>query len=180
MRKLACFLFMSVDGVIESPDQFVHEDLYQDILAIIAMAIEDQDGVLLGRKLYEEWAEYWPGSPIAPFNGFINPVRKYVVSRTLKEVGWTNATLLEGDLATAVRALKSTSGGTLCVHGSVELAQSLLRLGLIDELRLVHFPALAGRGRRLFEAPDGPVHLDLRHSHATPGGLQYLVYGVSP
>jgi dihydrofolate reductase len=178
MRTLASFHFMSLDGTVESPDRFVAEHLFDDIASVIDIAVRDQDAVLLGHNLYREWADYWPTSSIQPFASFINPVRKYVASSTDFEPRWANTMLLGSDLLTAVHRLKSEAGGTLCVHGSIALTQSLLRMNLIDELRLAVFPVLAGNGRRLLNAKTPPVHLILKNAHQTASGIQYLVYGI--
>jgi dihydrofolate reductase len=174
VRRVVSFLFISVDGVVEEPSNYVRDDVFDDLIPLIAETIASQDAVVLGRRMYEEWSTYWPASTIEPFATFINNTRKFVVSSTLGPLTWSGSTLLDGDAAEAVHALKATDGGTIGVHGSVSLVQSLLRAGVIDELRLVVFPVLAGRGRHLIDS-DGPqVQLDLAWARSTPAGLQYV------
>lgn len=146
MRKLVAYLFYSVDGVAEAPDKWVQtfdEDMGEEISAVIA----EQDDVLLGRVTYQEWAAYWPTATDEPFRSFINNVRKHVVSTSLDQVDWQNATLLKGDLREAVAKLKAAPGKTIGVHGSIKLVRSLVRERLLDELTLVMVPVIAGSGR---------------------------------
>jgi dihydrofolate reductase len=179
MRKLMSCLFISLDGVVESPDTFVRPNLYNDFPEIIRETIAEQDTILLGRKMYEEWSQYWPDSKIEPFASFINSHPKIVVSSTLRNLDWNHSTLLRGDLADAIGELKAQPGKTIGVHGSISLVQSLLLAGLLDELRLIVCPVIAGHGRRLLDHQGDALQLDLQHSRATPTGLQYLVYTPS-
>ena len=132
--------------------------------------------MLLGRKTYEEWSNFWPDSNIEPFATFINNTPKYVASKTLSSLGWPQSSLLSGDLRDEVAALKSKPGKAIGVHGSISLVQTLLDAGLIDELKLVICPAIAGQGRRLFSRDGDPIQLDLQSAQTTPGGLQFLVF----
>lgn len=175
MRKVTAFLFMSLDGVVESPDRFVRKDVHADLVDLLRETIAEQDTVLLGRGMYEEWAQIWPTSTMEPFAPFINTTRKVVVSRTLRAVGWNHCSLMEDALADGVAKLKAEPGKAIGVHGSIGLVQSMLGEGLLDELRLVVFPAIAGRGRRLFERDGESIQLDLRSAKSTPTGLQYVV-----
>jgi dihydrofolate reductase len=149
MRKLVSHLFISLDGVVEAPNRFLRDDLYQDLDQFNDETIGGQDAVLLGRKTYEEWSGFWPGSRIEPFATFINNVPKYVASKSLKTLDWARSSLLSGDILNEIVALKSQAGKTIGVHGSIGLVQSLLVAGLLDELRFVLCPAVAGQGRRL-------------------------------
>jgi dihydrofolate reductase len=176
MRKLTSFLFMSLDGVVEAPNTFVRPNVYSDVSGLIAETIAEQDTVLLGRKMYQEWVSYWPDSKIEPFASFINNNQKFVVSSSLTALEWHRSALLGGDLASAIAQLKSQPGKTIGVHGSIGLVQSLLLVGLLDELRFIQVPAIAGHGRRLLDHQGGALQLDLQYSRATLTGLQYLVY----
>jgi dihydrofolate reductase len=176
MRKLVSDLFISLDGVVEAPDKYVRSDLYKDFPDLIAQGASEQDAVLLGRKTYEEWSNFWPASQIEPFSTFINNTPKFVVSSTLQEVNWNLSTLIRHDLLQEVAKLKMQPGKTIGVHGSISLTQSLLLAGLLDELRLVQVPAIARSGRRLLEHGGPAVQLDLQSSRTTQTGLQYLVY----
>jgi dihydrofolate reductase len=180
MRKLTSFLFMSLDGVVEAPHLYVGPDLYEDFPALIGQTIAEQDGALLGRKTYEEWSGYWPASDIQPFAGFINNVLKFIVSNTLGTADWHRSTILSGPLEAEIAMLKSGEGGTIGVHGSIGLVRSLLVAGLLDEIRLIVCPVIAGSGRRLLADGDAPIQLDLTSARSTPSGLHYLIYQPRP
>lgn len=175
MRKLVSFLFISLDGVVEEPIKFVGRNAAsEDVLKFLGETIAEQDAVLLGRKMYEEWSGFWPKAKLEPFASFINSRQKYVVSSTLNSTHWGPAKILRGPLDQEVAGLKASVGGTIGVHGSVSVVQSLLRAGLIDELRFIQFPVVSGNGRRLLEEASAPIRLHLDHAHKTPNGLQYL------
>jgi dihydrofolate reductase len=174
--KLVSNLFISIDGVVEAPDKYVRSDVYADFPDLISRTVSEEDAVLLGRKQYEEWANFWPTSQIEPFATFINNTPKFVVSRSLLKVDWNLSALIGNDLPGEIAKLKMRPGKTIGVHGSISLTQSLLQAGLLDELRLVQCPVIAGSGRRLLEHGGAPVQLDLQSSRTTPTGLQYLVY----
>lgn len=176
MRKLTSFLFMSLDGVVEAPHTYVRPELFADFPALIGQTIAEQDSVLLGRKMYEEWSGYWPSSDIQPFADFINSVPKFVFSKTRATADWHHSTVLSGPLGAEVPALKASAGGAIGVHGSISLVQSLLVAGLLDEMRFIVVPVVAGSGRRLLADRDEPIQLDLKSAQSTPSGLQYLVY----
>jgi len=180
MRKLTSFLFISLDGVVESPNAFVRPNVYDDIGELIRETIAEQDTILLGRKMYQEWSQYWPDSKLEPFASFINNHPKFIVSSTLNNLVWRHSTRLDGDLKGGIARLKTQPGKTIGVHGSISLVQSLLLEGLLDELRFIQCPAIAGHGRRLLDHPGAARQLDLRYSRATPTGLQYLVYRPRP
>ncbi len=179
MRRLIATLFMSVDGVVESPDKFVRGEMYEDFPQELDEALDEQDSVLLGRKIYEEWAHFWPGSTIEPFASFINRVPKYVVSRTLRDTAWPRSTLIQTDVLGEVVRLKAQPGKSIGVHG-ITLIQSLLRAGVLDELRVVQVPVIVGSGRRLLDDNDTSITCDLRSARATRTGLNYLVYTPRP
>lgn len=180
MRKLISHLFISLDGVVEAPDTFVRPNVYADFPDLMRETIAGEDTILLGRKMYQEWSQFWPDSHIEPFASFINNNPKYVVSSTLRNLEWKHSTLLDGDLAGAIGKLKAQPGKTIGVHGSISLVQSLLLAGLLDELRFIPAPAIAGHGRRLLDHEGAALQLDLQYSRATPTGLQYLVYTPRP
>jgi dihydrofolate reductase len=109
MRKLTSFLFVSLDGVVEAPNRFVRSDVFEDLLLLIGETIAEQDTVLLGRQMYDEWSVYWPNATIEPFATFINNTPKYVVSKTLRRVDWNQSHLLSGNLDQAISALKQSA-----------------------------------------------------------------------
>ena len=174
MRKLISTLFISLDGVVESPDKFVRPEMYADFPEEVDTALAGQDAVLMGRKIYDEWSVFWPASDIEPFATFINTTPKFVVSSTLREANWQSSTLISHDVAGAIANLKAQPGKAIGVHG-ISLVQSLLLSGALDELRLIQVPAIVGSGRRLLEHGGPPIQLDLQSSRSTRTGLNYLV-----
>ncbi|GAA3620119.1 dihydrofolate reductase family protein [Nonomuraea rosea] len=150
MRKIVAELFMSLDGVVGSPDQwhgpYHSEEMEHDIQAGLAAA----GTMLLGRRTYQEHAGFWPGES-GGLADLMNDIDKIVFSATLTETGWRNSTPATGDLTEEVTRLKRQPGKDILVTGSVTLVQSLLRAGLLDELRLLIDPVVVGDGRRLFE-----------------------------
>ncbi len=178
MRKLISSFFISLDGVVESPDTWHFPYFNEEMGDAVGGAIGATDAMLLGRRGYEEWAAYWPNQDPAsdPFVSIMNETPKYVASTTLTEVTWQNSTLLEDDLADAVTDLKSRPGKNIGMSGSATLVRSLLEQGLLDELRLLVHPLVVGQGAKLF--PDGapPVKLELADSKAFSTGVLDLTY----
>ncbi len=173
MRKVVVYALLSLDGVAEHPDQFFGWDDAMD--ANLDGVIASQDAVVLGRRSYDEWAGFWPGSDLEPFASFINGVTKYVATSTPLDREWANTTVIDGDLVGFVRALKHQPGGDIGVHASVSVAQSLLAGGVVDELKLVIAPAVAGSGRRLLEGlPAG--RLEYLRSTTSPTGHLLVDY----
>lgn len=176
MGRVVVTTNLTLDGVMQAPGR-ADEDLrggfayggwalrYDDAIKAEAMArgMARPGAMLLGRRTYEDFYRVWPQRTDGnPFTGFLNSVQKYVASRTLTEpLPWQNSTLLPGDAADAVAALKEQDGPDLAVIGSGELAQSLARRGLVDEYVLLIHPLVVGPGRRLFgeAAPAGRLRL---------------------
>ena len=174
MRPLVLYTLLSLDGVAEAPDQFVFD--WDDRLdGNLADVIAEQDAVLLGHQMYDEWADYWPTSDVEPFASFINGVQKYVVASSEPAGDWGPRTVVTADLESFVADLKQTDGGTIGIHGSIRLAQSLLSAGLVDELRLVIAPTTVGSGQRLFGADD-LRRWELLASEGSPSGELLLHY----
>ncbi|MCO8269333.1 dihydrofolate reductase family protein [Actinoplanes sp. TRM 88003] len=175
MRKIVLYSLVSLDGVAENPDQFVFE-FDETMDANLADVIGSQDTVLLGRRQYEEWASYWPTAEHEPFASFINSVPKYVFTSAPLPAGWTNTTVVPSDTVEFVRDLKNGAGGEIGVHGSLSLARSLLAAGLIDQIRLVVYPTLAGSGRKLLDDAKAVQKLKLQRAESTPSGGLLLDY----
>ena len=176
-RKVVAGYFLSLDGVAEAPDRFV-TTWDDETDAYGANLIATQDAVILGRRSYDEWAQFWPGSEIEPFATFINRVPKYVATSSPLEREWANTTVIDGDLVEFVRDLKGQSGGDIGVHASISVAQALVATGLIDELRLVIAPVIAGSGRMLLDGlPSTP--LELIQSVASPTGHLLVDYRIN-
>ncbi len=176
MRKVVVYELLSLDGVAERPDSFFAD--WDEVMdANLDAVIAAQDAVILGRRSYEEWADYWPGSDIEPFATFINGVAKYVATSTPLDRDWANATAVDGDLVEFVRELKGRPGADIGVHASISVAQALLAAGVVEEVRLVVAPAIAASGRRLLEGlPAG--RLELTHGTTSPSGHVLLDYRV--
>ena len=176
MRKVVAYELLSLDGVAEAPDGFFAD--WDDAMeANLGAVIAAQDSVILGRRSYEEWAEFWPGSDIEPFATFINEVAKYVATSTPLDREWANATAVEGDLVEFVRELRNQTGGDIGVHASISVAQGLLAAGVVDELRLVIAPAIAGSGRRLLDGLPA-IRLEAIRSRTSPTGSLLVDYRV--
>jgi dihydrofolate reductase len=176
MRKVVVYELLSLDGVAESPDAFF---VWDDVLdANLAAVIATQDTVVLGRRSYDEWAGYWPGSDMEPFATFINETAKHVATSTPLDQDWAHATVVDGDLVEHVRRLKDEPGGDIGVHASISVAQALLAGGVVDELRLVIAPAIAGSGRRLFDGLP-TIRLEPVRSTTSPAGCLVVDYRVT-
>src|ERR1700684_1563187 len=119
--------------------------------ANLADVIAAQDAVILGRHSYDEWSEFWPSSDIEPFATFINGVTKFAATSAPLKREWANVTVVDGRLVEFVRDLKDRPGGDIGVHASISVAQALLAADVVDELRLVIAPRIAGSGRRLLD-----------------------------
>lgn len=172
MRKLIVTEFLTLDGVYEEatpwrsgyePDDgpFKRDELFES------------GALLLGRVTYEGFARYWPTATGA-FAERMNALPKFVASTTLKTADW-NATILDGDVVAAVQELKQHDGGNLLVYGSGTLIQTLLRHGLVDELRLMVFPLVLGSGKRLFAGGDR-LPMQLTATRDMGDGVLLLTY----
>ena len=176
MRKVVVYELLSLDGVAEDPDSFITE--WDDVMdANLAAVIAAQDAVILGRRSYREWAEFWPDSKIQPFAAFINGVTKHVATSTPLDQEWANAMALDGGLVEFVRDLKQQPGGDIGVHASISVAQALLAADVVDELRLVIAPRIVGRGRRLLDGLP-PIRLESIRSKISPAGYLLVDYRV--
>ncbi len=176
MRKIVVYELLSLDGVAEAPDSFFTD--WDEVMdANLAAVIATQDAVILGRRSYAEWAQFWPDSKIQPFATFINGVTKHVATSTPLDRDWANATALDGGLVEFVRDLKQQRGGDIGVHASISVAQALLAADVVDELRLVIAPRIVGRGRRLLDGLP-PIRLESIRSKISPAGYLLVDYRV--
>lgn len=195
MRKVIANEWMSLDGVVQAPS-YADEDVtggfghggwhsrYFDELSMnwVIESVCGAGGYLLGRGTYEIFAAHWPKAPEEQqmLAEPLNSRPKYVASATLDEpLGWQNSTLLRGDIGAAVRALKAEEGKDLRVIGSPGLVQSLMALGLVDELQLMIDPVVVGGGKRLF-GDDGALRpLRLAGSQVTSTGAVIAIYAAT-
>jgi dihydrofolate reductase len=180
MRKLTAGLFCSVDGVVESPNLWQFDSFDDELGAGMGAMMGRIDTAILGRVGYQEWAGYWPNAAAGdPFGEFINPLQKFVASRTLAgELEWQNSRLIEGPLEEYVADLKNGDGGEIGVFASISLTRQLLFAGLLDSLTLMVHPVIAGNGRRLFADGDPVTRLELLESQQTSKGNMVLSYGL--
>ena len=185
MRTLAVTENTTVDGSIEMlgdwfDPQGQGEVDNSDLMEELHRQDGQADGLLLGRQTFEDFRSYWPlqTDDATGVTAYLNQVQKYVVSSTLTDPGWENSTVLAGDPVTEVRALKEHPGQDIVVTGSITLVHALVAAGLVDEYRLFTYPAVQGRGRRLF--PDGyeVPRLRLLESKAFRSGITYSRYAA--
>ena len=187
-RKLVLSCYTSLDGVMQDPggmensglgnwtgafnrgpegDNVMHEELMQ------------ADIVLLGRTTYDGFAAVWPSvDDQAGFGRKMNSVRKYVASNTMKQAEWANTSVLSGDVASAVRELKSGSGGDILIYGSAGLVHALMPHSVIDEVRMMIYPVVLGRGTRLFPANHAST-FELKQVKPLGSGIVRAEYLVS-
>jgi dihydrofolate reductase len=176
MRKVVVYELLSLDGVAERPDAFFAD--WDDAMgANLGEVIAAQDAVILGRRSYDEWAGFWPGSDIEPFATFINGVAKYVATSTPLDRKWTNTTVVDGELVTFVQDLKNQPGADIGVHASISVAQALLAAGVVDELKLVIAPTVVGSGRRLLDSLPA-IRLEPIRGTVSPTGYLLVDYRV--
>jgi dihydrofolate reductase len=185
MRKLVVFEFLSIDGVMQAPggpDEdpsggfklggWVGPYFDDDLGNMATKQLDRPFALLLGRRTYEIFASYWPYADAGnPFTGPFNNAKKYVASRTLKKLDWSNSELIKGDVAKEIKKLKQQAGPELHVYGSGKLVQTLLKHDLVDELRLKIFPITLGKGKRLFAEGAFPAGFDLIESGISPKGV---------
>ena len=174
MGKIISNFFISLDGVVEAPDQWHFPYFNDEMGAVVGAGMETNKAFLMGRKLYDEWAAYWPDSTDEPIATFFNDIPKYVISSSLENPTWNNTTVLPGDVE-AVRQLKESIDGDIVLSGSATTVRWLLANGLLDELRLLVHPIAVGKGQRLFE--DTPTHkLELVDHSTLKTGVLNLTY----
>ncbi|MDX6635528.1 MAG: hypothetical protein QOF06_1731 [Solirubrobacterales bacterium] len=190
MGKIVVTEFISLDGVVEDPggsenysrggwafdfdrgqegDKFKLDELFE------------AEAQLLGRVTYEGFAAAWPErDDEAGFAKQMNEMPKYVVSSSIERPEWQNTTVLTGDLASAVAALRDEVDGVILVAGSATLVQALLENDLVDELRLMVFPVLLGAGKRLFGEGEAKKPLKLTEAKTVGDGVSILRYEPQP
>ena len=194
MGKLVSTIFVSLDGVYQAPggpqedtsggfDQggwtFPFGD--DDFGRFVTEVFDRAGGFLLGRRTYDIFASYWPKmtDPADPIASRLNALPKYVVSSTLETPEWSGTTVVGGDLAKEVAALKERTDGELQIHGSGALVRSLLDLQLLETLHLLTFPVVLGSGRRLFEDGAVPTRFAHRTGRVTGRGVSVQTYDLA-
>jgi dihydrofolate reductase len=179
MRKVIALELVSVDGVMEKPEEWSFSYSNDEMAEANASGMADSDAMLLGRVTYEVLAAYWPyqNSADQPFTDYMDNTPKFVVSTTLQEpLEWQNSTLIKGDVAEEIAKLKRQPGKDITILGSGALVRSLLEDDLLDELRLMVHPVVLGSGKRLFEEGGDQKTLELLDSKTFRIGVLYLTY----
>jgi dihydrofolate reductase len=178
MRKVVAALFVSVDGVVEAPDEFTTGYMDEEVGQELGAQMAERDTMLLGRRTYQEFAAVWPARGTDnPMGAAMNNTPKLVVSSTLESVEeWQNSTLIKGNPVDELDRLKQQPGKDIGIVGSATLAQSLLRDGVVDEVVLLVFPIVAGTGKRLFEDGRDRIRLALADTKVFANGVVKLAY----
>ena len=179
MRKVIASELVSLDGVMEKPEEWAFSYSNDEMEEANASGMAASDAMLLGRVTYKEFASYWPyqNSADQPFTDYLNNTPKFVVSTTLEEpLEWQNSTLIKGNVAEEVAKLKRQPGKDIGIVGSATLVRSLLADDLLDELRLMVHPIVLGGGKRLFEDGGDQKALELVDAKTFGTGVLYLTY----
>lgn len=181
MRKITAGLFVSLDGVVEAPDQWHFPYFDDEMGAAVGSMLGTSETILLGRKTYDSYAGAWPereaaGGEDAAFAKVLGDARKIVVSGRKLDFTWRNSEQLEGELVAAVTALKNEPGGDISLSGSISIVRRLLEVGLLDELHLLVHPIVVRKGMRLFDEGDETIPLRLISSTTFGSGVLHLVY----
>lgn len=190
MRKTVVLSFISLDGVMQAPggpDEDIDSGFkyggwtvpYSDEV-FGKMMVEQMSmpfDLLLGRKTYSMWSDYWPKNENGPIGATFKQAKKYVVSSNSDlDLPWQKASLITGDVAAKLKSLKAEDGPMLQVQGSANLAQTLFKHDLVDELWLKIFPVTLGNGKKLFAEGTIPVAFELTESKITPKGIIFANY----
>jgi dihydrofolate reductase len=175
MRKIAAGLFISLDGVVESPEKWTGPYFNDQVGQAVGTLMAPNDAMLLGRVTYEGFAAAFGGQS-GGMADRMNNTPKYVVSGTLASADWENSTLISQNVAEEIRALKLRPGMNIGMSGSSTLVGWLLREGLLDKLDLLVFPVVIGTGKRLFSEPGNQIPLALTGSQAFSTGVLHLSY----
>jgi len=184
MGRIIATEFMSLDGVVEAPgggEEFEHAGWSFDIdrgeegNKFKVDETSESEALLLGRKTYEGFAAAWP-SREGEFADKFNRMPKYVISSTMASAEWNNTTVLRGDLTQEIGRLRERHGGPIVVHGSPTLVQGLIERDLLDELRLMVYPVVLGKGKRLFGSTTAKKRMRLQSSRLVGDGVEILIY----
>jgi dihydrofolate reductase len=175
MRKIVAGLFLSLDGVMESPEEWTGPYMNDEMGQAIGSQLAAADAMLLGRRTYQTFAAAF-SDETHPMATQMNSTPKFVVSTTLATADWRNSTLIKGDVVEEVTKLKQQPGKNIVISGSPTLVRSLLRDNLLDELNLLVPPIVVGSGGRLFEDGSGRLALKLVDSKTFSTGVLSLTY----
>jgi dihydrofolate reductase len=182
MRKITAGMFISLDGVVEAPDQWHFPYFNEEMGAAVSASLGGTDTMLFGRVTYDSFAGAWPereaaGGEDAPFAKALGDARKLVASNQQLEFTWRNSEQVQGDLIEAVTELKNEpDDSNIGMSGSVSVVRQLLAAGLLDELHLLLHPIAFRKGMRLFDEGEPPIPLTLISSQTFETGVLNLVY----
>ena len=177
MRKIKSYFFISLDGVVESPDKWHFPYFDDEMGTAVGAGFAGADALLMGRVLYDEWAAYWPEHADQPFGDVMNSIKKYVVSNSLQTAEWQNSEIISGNAAQKLTDLKAEDGGDINMSGSATTVRWLLREGLVDELNLLVHPIVVGDGlARLFPPEEPTIRLELLSAETFKTGVLNLSY----
>lgn len=184
MRKTVATFFMSLDGVVEAPEEWHFPYFNDELGAALTAGLAEADTLLYGRRTYDTMAATWPEREAAAeaagedpgFARILGDARKVVVSHDAIELPWRNSEQLQGGLVAGVAALKDEPGGNIALSGSVSVVRQLLAAGLLDELELFIDPVVLHQGMRLFDGGETTVPLRLLSSETFDTGVVHLVY----
>ena len=184
MRTLAVTENTTVDGSIEMlgdwfDPQGQGEVNNADLMEELHRQDSQSDALLLGRQTFEDFRGYWPHHTDEPAGAYLDQVQKYIVSSSMTDPQWRNSTILSGDPVEEVRRLKESDGGDITLSGSITLAHAVLAAGLVDEIRLLIFPAVQGRGKGLVAEGTSIPHLELLESQTFRSGVALLRYAAT-
>ena len=173
MKEVVVTTFVALDGVTEAPEKWSLKYWNDEIAQFKSNELFAADALLLGRVTYEGFAASWPSRKGDPYSERMNGIPKYVVSTTLDAATWNNSTLIGSGAAAKIAQLKEQQ--TLLVFGSMTLAQALMQERLVDEYRLLVYPLVLGRGKRLFKEGNTTT-LKLAESRALGSDVVLLRY----
>jgi dihydrofolate reductase len=181
MRKISIFEHISLDGVIEHDKNYAYGGWTAPYrtpagMAMLLDAYGTSFDLLVGRRTYDEWLGYWPNAGDFPMANAINAATKYVVTHRPDSLEWGPVKGLSGDIIEEVRKLKLTDGPDLVLSGSISLTSVLLDAGLIDDVILIVYPVLLGRGKRLLSDSFDARKLEFVSTMSTPTGVLLNTY----
>ncbi|MGA5251983.1 dihydrofolate reductase family protein [Streptomyces pseudogriseolus] len=181
-RKIVASVFISLDGVVEAPDQWHFPYFDEEMGAAVGAGLSNADTMLFGRVTYDSFAGAWPGREAAGeedagFAKQLGDMRKIVFSRSPLDFQWRNSQQAGGDVAEVAAALKQEPGGDIGLSGSISIIRQLLAAGLLDELQLIVHPIAVRKGMRLFDEGEPSIPLKLLKSETFSTGVLNLVYG---
>jgi dihydrofolate reductase len=180
MRKMIVAQYVSLDGVVEAPEEWHFPYVDQNMFRALGEVQTEIDTMLLGRITYQVFAESFADAPDDdPIAAALNRPAKVLVSTTVTDPQWARTTVIRDDVIAQVRQLKDGPGSGILVNGSISLCQALLAAGLVDELHLMIHPIVVGHGRRLFAEQGLQVPLEVAHNEVFPTGVWNVRFRVT-